>query len=96
MSPWLHSTSFNMHCATQRACRNGANVYICTRGVVEYHASEYVTVSSIQPFYSLVTQSVKFINAIHGIQCGHNWMSPSPIQCINMIATLAAIHSSFS
>ena len=96
MSTGLHSTSFKMYYAAQRAYRNGVNVYICTCGVVEHHASEYVTVSNIQPFYSLVTQSVKFTNAMHGTQCGHNWMSPSPIQCINMIATLAAIHSSFS
>ena len=41
--PGLHSVSLNMHCAVQEAHRNGANVYICACGVVEYCASENVT-----------------------------------------------------
>ena len=41
--PRLSDTSFSICCATGGAYRNGASVYICTCGVVEYRARENVT-----------------------------------------------------
>ena len=60
--PVLRSTSFSMHCATQGVYRNGASVYICMCGVVDYCASENVTLGQLIsiPFdywtYSLIAK----------------------------------------